>query len=386
MGARLRLKASKDISGFAPEIQRIFRAMKTYGLIVADNGTDMYVSGTWDERWDNDTLNPAFDALTASDFEVVLLGWQPPLAPALAVDARAGASSNANGVLEPGESVFVDPSWQNPASGGVALAGAASGFTGPAGASYTLDDGVAAYGSPAQGATVSCDAATGDCYRLTVSAPPLRPATHWDASFRETINGTAAKHWALHVGGSFPDVPASHPFYASVETLLHAGVTAGCDVSLYCPGASVTRAQMAVFLLKGKLGPAYFPPPGAGTMFTDVPPGAFARDWIEDLAQSGITAGCDTNLFCPDAPVTRAQMAVFLLKARHGSDYVPPDAAGIFTDVPIGSAFAPWIERLAAEGITAGCGGDNYCPDAVNTRGQMAAFLAATFGLPLYGP
>ena len=77
MGARLRLKSSRDISGFAEPLRRIFQAMKTYGLIVADNGTDMYVSGTYDTRWDNDLLNPAFAAIKASDFEVVQLGWQP---------------------------------------------------------------------------------------------------------------------------------------------------------------------------------------------------------------------------------------------------------------------------------------------------------------------
>jgi hypothetical protein len=77
MGARLRLKASKDIASFPEPIRRIFQAMKTYGLIVADNGTDMYISGTYDTRWDNDVLNPAFASLTASDFEVVELGWQP---------------------------------------------------------------------------------------------------------------------------------------------------------------------------------------------------------------------------------------------------------------------------------------------------------------------
>ena len=76
MGARLRLKASKDISGFAPEVQRIYRAMKRYGLIVADNGSDMYISGTMDARWNNDVLNPAFSALTADDFDVVQLGWR----------------------------------------------------------------------------------------------------------------------------------------------------------------------------------------------------------------------------------------------------------------------------------------------------------------------
>jgi hypothetical protein len=77
MGARLRLKAAKDISGFAPPLRRIFQAMKTYGLIVADNGSDMYVTGAYDPRWDNDVLNPAFAQLRATDFEVVQLGWKP---------------------------------------------------------------------------------------------------------------------------------------------------------------------------------------------------------------------------------------------------------------------------------------------------------------------
>src|SRR5262245_30247560 len=76
MGARLRLRASKDLSGFNPAVQRIFRAMQRYGLIVADNGSDMYISGTFDPRWNNDILNPAFASLTAGDFEVIELGWR----------------------------------------------------------------------------------------------------------------------------------------------------------------------------------------------------------------------------------------------------------------------------------------------------------------------
>ena len=78
MGARLRLKAGVDLSRFPEPMQKVFQAMKTYGLIVADNGSDLYVTGTYDTRWDNDVLNPAFGALRASDFEVVELGWQPP--------------------------------------------------------------------------------------------------------------------------------------------------------------------------------------------------------------------------------------------------------------------------------------------------------------------
>jgi hypothetical protein len=81
MGARFRLKAATDLSRFPPEVQKIFRAMKKYGLIVADNGSDMYISGTYDTRWNNDVLNPAFGGLTANDFEVVQLGWRPAAVP-----------------------------------------------------------------------------------------------------------------------------------------------------------------------------------------------------------------------------------------------------------------------------------------------------------------
>ena len=77
LGTRLRLKAAKDISTFPAIARKMFQAMKTYGLIVADNGSDLYVQGTYDTRWDNGVLNPAFSAIHASDFEVVQLGWQP---------------------------------------------------------------------------------------------------------------------------------------------------------------------------------------------------------------------------------------------------------------------------------------------------------------------
>lgn len=99
MGARLRLKASKDISSFTPEVQKIFRAMKKYGLIVADNGSDMYVSGVYNTNWDNDILNPAFRALTASDFEVIQLGWKPAVSLVLALPQNLGAGDAATATL-----------------------------------------------------------------------------------------------------------------------------------------------------------------------------------------------------------------------------------------------------------------------------------------------
>jgi hypothetical protein len=87
-GTRLRLKASKDLGGYPPEVRKIFRAMQTYGLIVADNGSDMYISGTMDGRWNNDVLNPAFRGLTADDFEVIQLGWRDSTPPGVPTNLR----------------------------------------------------------------------------------------------------------------------------------------------------------------------------------------------------------------------------------------------------------------------------------------------------------
>jgi len=167
--------------------------------------------------------------------------------------------------------------------------------------------------------------------------------------------------------------------------LYKAGVTGGCSVTPlnYCPDSTVTRAQMAVFLLKGMHGSSYTPPAvGAGSGFTDVATDYWAAAWIKQLAAEGITGGCGAGIYCPDATVTRAQMAIFLLKAKHGSSYSPPIATGVFTDVPVGYWADKWIEQLASEGITGGCGTGIYCPDNSVTRAQMAVFLVKTFNLP----
>jgi hypothetical protein len=140
---------------------------------------------------------------------------------------------------------------------------------------------------------------------------------------------------------------------------------------------------MAIFLLRGINGPAYTPPPATGTLFNDVSTSTFAADWIEELANQGITSGCGGGNFCPNNPVTRAQMAIFLLRAEHGSAYTPPAATGtVFGDVTVSTFGADWIEQLALEGITTGCGGGNYCPASSVNRAQMAVFLVLTFNLP----
>jgi hypothetical protein len=185
----------------------------------------------------------------------------------------------------------------------------------------------------------------------------------------------------------FYDVPSTYWATSFVEQLYTAGITGGCTSSplQYCPEGRVTRAQMAVFLLRAIHGSSYSPPNIAGnTGFVDVPANYWAAAWIKRLAAEGITDGCENGKYCPEYPVTRDQMAVFLLRSKHGASYSPP-AVGSgtgFGDVHTDHWAAAWIKELVAEGITGGCSNGNYCPGSVVSRAQMAVFLVKTFNLP----
>jgi parallel beta-helix repeat protein len=192
-------------------------------------------------------------------------------------------------------------------------------------------------------------------------------------------------------GPTFADVPPDHIFFEFIEALSAAGITSGCatDPARYCPDAPVNRGQMAVFLLRGINGAGAIPPAPTGAVYADVPVDHPFAAWIEQLASAGITGGCATSppQYCPGATVTRGQMAVFLLRAKYGSGYQPPGATGMFADVPPGHVFAGWVEQLAREGITGGCGTNpaRYCPDSPVTRGQMAVLLARAIDLSVSG-
>jgi len=246
-----------------------------------------------------------------------------------------------------------------PASGGTSITITGAGF---------LDGATVAVGGVAATDVVIVGPGT-----ATATTPALPAGALHDVTV--TNPGSAA---ATLPGGFFADyldVAAAHPFHDQIVGITRQGIAAGCGAGNYCPSGPVTRAQMAVFLLKTEHNSLYTPPPCTG-VFPDVAcPGPFT-DWVERLAAEGVTAGCGGGNYCPDAPVSRAQMAVFLLKLEHGPAYAPPACGGEFGDVACPSLFADWIEQLAAEGVTAGCGGGNFCPDAPNTRGQMAAFLS----------
>jgi hypothetical protein len=210
----------------------------------------------------------------------------------------------------------------------------------------------------------------------------VSPALTAGAAYDVTVTNTDGTHGTIPFGfvADFLDVPPTNLFHDHVVTLASNDITGGVGGGNYGVDLPVLRQQMAVFLLKAKHGVCYVPPPCTG-VFSDVPcPSTFA-DWIEALAAEGVTAGCGGGAYCPQASVRRDQMAPFLLKAEHGTAYVPPACTGVFTDVPCPSPFADWIEQLVNESITAGCGGGNYCPANPNTRGQMAVFVVKTFGL-----
>lgn len=424
MGARLRLKASVDISGFDPYVQRIFQAMKTYGLIMADNGSDMYISGTFDTRWNNDILNPAFGSLSAGDFDVVQLGYcnHPTAVAAGSATVCSGASAVLSG------SGGTSCSWSPPATG-LSDSNSCSPTASPTSTTtYTLtvadDAGCASVNVPTVTVTV---AGTGAPAVPVVSAPasvapsasavtasvsnPTANLYTWSVSGGTITSGQGTAQITFDAGSAgttvhlevvetaaagcdsspglantqadFLDVPPSNPFHDFVDTIARDGVTAGCGAGDFCPASSVLRAQMAVFLLRGEHGAAFVPPPAVGNFADVLETNPFAP-WIEQLNNEGITAGCDAIDFCPDDPVTRSSMAVFLLLAEHGSSYVPPACTGIFTDVACPGPFTDWIERLYNEGITGGCNANppQYCPGDPVTRAQMAVFLTTTFSLP----
>lgn len=196
----------------------------------------------------------------------------------------------------------------------------------------------------------------------------------------------------------YADVPSSHAYHDSIVNVTRAQVSAGCGGDNFCPDSSLTRAQMAVFLLKAKHGFGYPPPLATGGFFSDVHAGDFAADWIEELYIEGVTSGCSgtppancspqgnpTAQYCPGDPILRQQMAVFLLKSALPSGYAPPACTppGSLSDVPCPatpqSPYSDWIYDAVGRGFMSGCGGGAFCPQVAVKRKEMAQHISATF-------
>jgi S-layer homology domain/Putative binding domain, N-terminal len=188
----------------------------------------------------------------------------------------------------------------------------------------------------------------------------------------------ANQTFTVYQGASFADVPPSHIFYDLIGKLSAHGITTGCGGGNYCPDDPVTREQMAAFIIRARGDFNPLTPPSQ--RFADVPPSSPFYNFIDQMAVLGITSGCGGGNYCPSTNVTREQMAAFIIRGI-GEFNPPPPASQRFADVPPSNPFYNFIDRMGALNITSGCGGGNYCPSDNVTRGQMAVFLVRAFGL-----
>jgi hypothetical protein len=261
-------------------------------------------------------------------------------------------------------------------SGNASIAGALLGYVN-GGAQTAIADGTGAY-------TISLPSGWSGTVTPAKSGYAFSPASREYTNI--TSDQTGQDYTAT--GHLFADVPVPGKEWMEpwIVAFYQHGITTGCGVSplRYCPENRVTRAEMAVFLLRAIHGASYVPPAPTHD-FADVPVTGkeWMEPWIEQFYTEGITTGCGGGNYCPENNVTRAEMAVFVLRALHGGGYTPPAATHTFADVPVPGKewMEPWIDQFAAEGITTGCGGGNYCPENNVTRAEMAVFIDRAYGL-----
>ncbi len=175
----------------------------------------------------------------------------------------------------------------------------------------------------------------------------------------------------LPIEPGFDDVPTDHPFFAEITWLATEGITNGCGPTSFCPDDSMTRAQLASFLVRT------FDLPASETDWFDDDNGSVHEVDINALASAGITTGCGPDAYCPEASVTRAEWASFLVRAMFSTQM--NSTSNPFSDDD-GSVHESAIGVLWDQGLTTGCGTGTYCPDDHITRGQLAAFLYRQFG------
>jgi uncharacterized repeat protein (TIGR03803 family) len=211
----------------------------------------------------------------------------------------------------------------------------------------------------------------------TVTLSVAANATGADLNGTVTIAGQTISVTQRANAQIFADVAPSAYYFDFVNLMATDGITGGCQTSPaeYCPDASVTRGEMAVFLVVSAMGASSFnydPTP----YFTDVPESNEYFKFIQKLKELGITAGCSATEFCPDDSVTRDEMAAFVIRARYETTPFSYPSAPYFTDEPATDPFFPFVQKLAQMGITGGCAPELYCPTETLPRGQMAVFIA----------
>ncbi len=186
------------------------------------------------------------------------------------------------------------------------------------------------------------------------------------------IAATVASPVAAQQVDGLGDVPDDAFYSVPVAELAQRGVFAGtlCDEG-FCPGMAIDRKTMAVWVVR--LLDEKEPTAVTQTRFADIDADSFYAPFVERMAELGVTTGCgDGTNFCPDRSTTRAETAAFLSRAYDLPEGPDPD----FSDVPADAWYAANVAKLAASGITKGCGdGTGFCPGRTTSRAEMATFL-----------
>ncbi|MBL8228441.1 MAG: SBBP repeat-containing protein [Bryobacterales bacterium] len=177
---------------------------------------------------------------------------------------------------------------------------------------------------------------------------------------------------------AFDDVALTHPFADHIFLMKSNSIADTCNnANQYCPEAVTTRAQMALFIVRKLMNGDTFTYT-ARPFFTDVPATHPQFPHIQKMRDLGITSGCTATTYCPDDSVTRGQMAAFIIRARlgirSGQTFTFPTTQ-FFTDVPSTDLFYSFIQKMKEFGITSGCTATEYCSGGLTTRGQMAVFV-----------
>lgn len=181
---------------------------------------------------------------------------------------------------------------------------------------------------------------------------------------------------------TFNDVTSASPFYDYINVLNSWQITAGCGSNppLFCPTSQVTRDQFATFIIRAMLGNnfTYSQTPH----FTDVPASSPFFPYIQKLADLGLTHGCSATQYCPAGLVSRGDMSVLLVRGKleslFGDNFTYPTTP-FFTDVPASLPQFPYIQKMYELGLTSGCSATQYCPNANLTRQEVAVFLDRAF-------
>jgi hypothetical protein len=189
---------------------------------------------------------------------------------------------------------------------------------------------------------------------------------------------------------TFADVSPGHPYYAEIEWLYQNGYTAGCSTNplMYCPDATMNRAESAVFVERGIHHASYEPPAPPSQVFADVGPDSWAAKWVNGLWQDQYTTGCGTNplVYCPWQGHTRAEGAVFYLRMLHGASYQPSEPMQqMFADVPLDAWYAKWAEAAYEAELITACETSpslRFCPEAPLTRGVAAYMMVRAKSAP----